>query len=121
MLVHLKDADSHVTHEGKLNKLLDVVAAQRHKQPDARVAYHTLKDSPQPGRPSWFALNLKFQVYFRTENVPSKAAEDNETTPKVARGHLAGCSRSRHTQAEIPQKRGRFSAEAGGEVKIIEL
>ena len=91
MLFHSEDADSHVTHEGKLSKLLDVVAAQRHKQPDARVAYHTLKDSPQPGRPSWFALDLKFQVYFRAENVPSKAAEGNETTPKVALGHLAGC------------------------------
>lgn len=84
VLFQLEDADSHVTREGKLNKLLDVVAAQRQKQPDARVAYHTLKDSPQPGRPSWFALDLKFQVYFRTENVPSKAAEGNETTPKVA-------------------------------------
>ena len=88
---HLEDADSLVTHEGKLSKVLDLVTKQRVKQPDCKVAYHTLKDSPKPEQPGWFALDVKFHVYFRTENIPAKTADEAAGAPKVAMGHLAGC------------------------------
>ena len=89
----LENFDSQIQCKGKMKTLGSVLLEQRKKMPDAKIAYHQIKDSPLPGKPSWFTLELKHHIYFRFESVPTKqaAAEGEAGTPKISMTHLAGC------------------------------
>lgn len=90
VLFQLDNADSLVSSEGKLVSVGSLLTEKRKAAPDAKIAYHELTEAPKPGQPAFFQLSLKFHIYFRAENVPTKTAENDET-PKISQGHLAGC------------------------------
>lgn len=95
VLYQLDGAGSEVSYNGKVVKLADIMAEKRKSMPDVGVQYHKVIDKPVPGNPGWFELELLHSIYFRTEDVPTKAGEDG-ATPKIALHHLAGCMKWTH-------------------------
>ena len=95
VLYQLEGAGSEVSYNGKIVKLADIMAEKRVSMPDVGIQYHKVVDKPIPGSPGWFELELQHSIYFRSENIPTKAGEDN-ATPKIALHHLAGCMKASH-------------------------
>ena len=71
-LFELKDCQTEVYHNNKVQLLLDVVNDRRKQEPSCKVAYHELT-AEETGEPGAFTLNLKHRVHF----VPAKLGDDD--------------------------------------------
>ena len=91
VLYVLENADSLVSFKGTPVSVGSLVEQRRQASQSDAIQYHTKQDRPSPGKPGWFELSLDSMIYFRAEDIPTKAAEEEGGVPKVPMHHLAGC------------------------------
>ena len=85
-MYHLKTCDDMVMHNNKLLQLKAVVAEQRKRNPEARIAYHSISEIPSKDKLS-FGVKQEIEVFF----VPagSSASEGGKSEP-VSQSSIAG-------------------------------
>lgn len=104
VVFHVKDADSLVFLDGKLQTLAEVVAAKRAVSPlEVKILYHGLKEKPRSDNAKWFETELKFQTLFRPESAPVKEEQKdkNSVEANLPYTSLAGCLDPGHWETKL--------------------
>ena len=104
VVFHVKDADSLVFLDGKLQTLEAVVAAKRAVSPlEVKILYHDLKEKPRSDNAKWFETVLKFSTLFRPESAPVKEEqkEKNGVEVNLPYTSLAGCLDPGHWDTKL--------------------
>ena len=104
-MFHLKTCEDMV-YTSKMLPVKDVVGEQRSKNPEAKIAYHSMSEIPSKDKLS-FGVKQEIEVFFAPAGSSASEGASVSQSRKVL---LLGCSRPLCSMAHtVPRRRGRSS------------